>query len=390
MPNMLSPYAPVRYRGLPWWEYSRGLARDNWVTPEGKVRLHIQEKIWSEFTEPEVRASSRALAAEGHYDALGEMLATLYGMHHFIVLVAQFEGCGREIFELPEQLVEMFRNTDVDECTLEDWHAPHHAFFLRFGKQADVRLPYVDERTEFEYLDGAFVAVTPMEFPENSFRLKIGLTTVREDGSGLQSPGYFLDFFPDTHPLPRDKAIQRALERRYAELDKEPATDENIRAITMLQKQRYSDAASLISEASRLIFNALYYIESRQRDSVPVPYTPGHDVPATLQEKWNTAKPEKRRKLKSKLMSEDFAVVRFLGKELVLSEPSTHGDGTVRPHWRKGFWRQQPYGEGFKLRKRRWIHPTRVNLDRVDVDLPGRIYVTAKIDGLRDQKPGDS
>lgn len=379
MPNMLSPYAPVRYRGLHWWEYARGLARDGWVMPEGMVGPNILDKIRVEFTDPKARDDVQALRAEGNEDAIGEMLATLWGMHHFIVLAAQFEGCGREIFDLPEQLVDMFWDTDVNECTLEDWHPPHYAFFLRFGKQADIHLPYVDELTRFEYLDGAFVAVAPVESPENGFRLKIGITTVREDGSGLRCPGYFLDFFPDTHALPRDEAIQRALEHRFAELDKDPVDDATVRAITEIQKQRYRDAASLISDASRLIFNSLYYIESLQRDSVTVPCSPGRDVPSDLQEKWNATKPEKRRKLKSKLMSEDFTVVRLLGKELVNEgAPSAPTGGTVRPHWRKSFWRQQAYGEGHKLRKRIWIHQARVKLDHVDVDLPGRIYKVDK------------
>lgn len=42
--------------------------------------------------------------------------------------------------------------------------------------------------------DGAFVARTPYE--GGGHRLESGFTTVHEDGSGVQLPGYFVDLIP--------------------------------------------------------------------------------------------------------------------------------------------------------------------------------------------------
>jgi hypothetical protein len=117
MPNLMSPYAPVRYRGVPWWEYSRMLARLGWVTSEGGIGAGLYEKIDEEFISPMLEEAIHDMKASGHEAEIGMASAQIHELPHWMIMAAQFEQCGREIF-------------DLGNCTLEDWHPPYDAFFF--------------------------------------------------------------------------------------------------------------------------------------------------------------------------------------------------------------------------------------------------------------------
>jgi hypothetical protein len=372
-----SPYAPVRYRGVPWWEMARTLARQGWVTPEGKIHGHTYGRIEHEYTEPMIRAMVDNLREQGLEDVIGQALAQVSDGPNWIVLAAQFEACGREIFDLNERLVAAFNETDLGNTTLEDWHTPYPAFFLRFGKQPHVQLSYDSSEGQFEYLEGAFVAVSPVEVPFPGKRIRMGMTTVLEDGTGMMGTGYFLDFHPNTHEMPIEQAIETALQMRKDAIDKGSTSDESELAINELSKARFEEAAELLRKGARLVFNSLFHIESlAERPSL----VPGRDVPAELTKKWESANPRQREKLRSKLTADNFTVVRLLGRDFhEEGEESPEPTGASKaPHWRRAHWRQQACGEGLKHRKRIRIPKTLIHREQVDGELPGRIY---KVEG---------
>ena len=375
MSNLLySPYAPVRYRDEVWWRYSMNLVRRGQVTSEGKIGYRLYETMDEELVVPYAEAFIEAAKGDEEAEAsLAVALAHIQEMRFWMPLTAQFEACGRQIFDFEENLVELLRHTDVGECTLEGWNPPHNAFFLRFGKQENIRLDYVDENTQFEYLDGAFVAVSPVEIPFPGRRIRFGMTTVREDNCGMTMPGYFLDFYPDTHNLPIDEAIEAALAYRVKEMECEPDASESWKAISAARQDRFRDSAELLRQASRLIFNALFYVESA---GAARPIAPGRDVPPDLAVKWQNGNPRQREKMRSRLTADGYTVVNLLGQEIQGSAVATRDGGPIRTHWRRGHWRQQPYGEGMALRRRTWIKPVMVNQDLDSGDLPGRIYAT--------------
>jgi hypothetical protein len=289
-------------------------------------------------------------------------------------MAAQFEQCGREIFDISDNLVAAFNETDLGNTTLEDWHTPYPAFYLRFGKQAHIRLRYEDESASFEYLDGAFVAVSPVDIPYKGLRIRMGMTTVREDGSGMLGTGYFLDFNPNTFEMPIEEAIEAALQMRYTVIDADSQHTESRRRMALIRKDRCADSAELLRQGARLVFNSLFHIESL--GSTPEP-TPGRDVPQDLVGKWESASAgRKREKLRSKLTADGYTVVRLLGRDFTedIEEPSAPTGTTVRTHWRRAHWRQQACGEGLKQRKRVRIPKVLVNRDQLEGELPGRIY----------------
>jgi hypothetical protein len=247
---------------------------------------------------------------------------------------------------------------------------------LRFGKQPSVKLEYVDERTNFEYLDGAFLAVSTDDPKSSAKRLRLGLTTVREDESGMMAIGYFLDFRPETQGLLVSDAIDKALESRREAVSALPGDSDNERALKESRKERYAEAANLLRQGARLVFNSIFYIESIESKAER---SPGRDVPLELKTRW-AEQPLRREKLKSKLTADGFTVVRLLGKDFPDQEEDASCEGstgtTVRAHWRRAHWRQQACGEGLRQHKRIRIPKVLVNRDTLDGEMPGRIYKT--------------
>lgn len=176
-----SPYAPVRHQKDFWWIFALEAARAGLVAKDGRVAEHLMDKIQNELVQPAFRFGVEQYMKEFPDPAergrmAGEIFAKLAALRHWVPLAAQFINCGRQIFDLTDEVVEMLEQTDFGDCTLEGWHPPYEAFFVHFGKRDSVRIPWGED---FEYLDGAFVAMTPYD-EQGNLRLKIGSQHARK------------------------------------------------------------------------------------------------------------------------------------------------------------------------------------------------------------------
>lgn len=378
--DSLSAYGPIRYRNDMWWRYSQLAAKDGHVVADGRISGELRPLIEHNLIMPYLSAHAEFAKDHAGYQ-FGSVIPKMHSLVHWVPLAAQYELCGRQIFDLGDRLVEMFSQTDLGGCTLESLHLPYEAFFVRFGRQQQARLLF--EGTEgtpevqYEYLDGVFVARTP--WPAGGYRLKLGFTTVKEDGSGVMLPGNFIDLLPDEMAMPVEDAISASLARRLKESEAGLTPDQQSQAIASHMRQDYEDSAQLLRTGARLLFNALFYLEDQA--GVPGTPEPGRDTPSAQVARWFQAKPEKRYKQRSSLTADGYAVVRMVGREVENSTPvAASSGGAVKVHWRRGHWRQQPYGEGQLLRKRVWIKPVMVGAKHHDgSELPGHIYVADKM-----------
>lgn len=374
---LLSPYAPIRYRDIGWWEFARDMAKAGKVLPDGRITHDLPDIVMDMFVKPVTAEFVKKNT--GHEDVAGltgMFLPRMMELRHWVPLAAQYELNGRQIFDLTDELVEMLSQTDVGDCTLETWKAPYDAFFIRFGKQESMKLPFEDD---FEYVDGAFVAVTPWnEHSSDERRIKFGFTMVGKEGNGMTLPGYFFDFNPDEQRMPVTQAIAHSVERRADGFEEEGSSSKY--ALTSNRKLLLKDNATIIEQGTQLIVNALFYIESIGGKVFDISREPGRDAPPEQVVEWARSKPEKRNKLRSRMFSEGYAVVRLLGKELSGSQQSLTGS-SLKTHWRRGHWRQQRHGPQNSLVKRIWVKPTMVNADHPHDDLPGHIYVVGSSEG---------
>jgi hypothetical protein len=367
-----SPYAPVRNQNEFWWIFSANVARLGWVLKDGRVAGNLMDSIQDdlvgqamEILLPQLKQEYSDPVECGHI--AGATLAKLAEMRHWVPLTAQFLNCGRQIFDLTDEVVEMLEHTDFGDCTLEGLHLPYEAFFVHFGKREAINLPFEDDG--FEYLDGAFVATTPYD-EEGNLRLKLGFSTCKKSGEGVMLPGFFLDFTPEEQAMPVALAIDHVISRRASEFLDKPDDDETDKAINSHRRGEINDGGEILKQASSLIVNVLFYLESlgTQRR-----LEPGRDAPTDYTVRWEHSNPRQREKLKSRLLSEGYTTVYLLGREFSSSNTSAHG-GTRRVHWRRGHWRRQHHGQANSLIKRKWIKPQLIGAGSAD-ELPGHVYV---------------
>ena len=359
-----------------WWTYGRQAAKDGLVSSSGTMAAILPDMIESELVATIVSSARDFLMSvpvESRGSVAGQLMAKLMEMRHWVPLIGQYEASGRQIFDLHDQLTEALLHTDVGDCTLEGLSLPYDCFFVAFGKQDEIRVPW---ENDFEYADGAFVAVTPWDAGDGTVknRYKIGLSTVKKDGSGVMMPGYFLDFTPDEAVLPVQQAIDAAIARRKTAFLEGAPEGSQEHALASNRIAQLEEGAMLARNALLLVFNAMFYLESLHE--LPGE-TPGRDTSSALTAKWSAAQPTKRHKLKSELTANGYTVVRLVGTEIAdsLSAPISRPDG-VRTHWRRGFYRKQAHGPGMTLRKRMWVRPTVVNAHKDNVDdAPGHLYV---------------
>lgn len=373
--NEMSPYAPLRLTSMVWWRFSEHLANEGFVTREGQIAANVPQMILDYVVDPMVSAAAeQATTDHDLQQALPMLVAKAYEQRHWAPLIAQYLLSGKQIFDLGDTLVEMLANTDVGDCTLKNWHPPYEAFFLRFGKQDQVALEF-DEGVK-EYADGAFIAVTPWDDARTQRRIKIGFTMVKDDNSGVMMPGYYMDFTPEEQEMPVKEAIQHAIDRRIAVFESEPVESSFAIALKEARIGQMRDCETIIKNLLELVINGMFYIESIGGDTK---FSPGRDAPPSYVAEWENASPEKRVKLRKKIISDGYTIVRMAGHELNGTNASGAG-GSKKTHWRRGHWRNQPHGEKLSLVKLIWIKPVMINADKGTEPIAGHIYVAPKCD----------
>ena len=363
-----SPYAPIRQRNKLWWRYAQLAAKDGHVVANGTVSDQLLPMI-NEFLCPMYIREFHAVAKDnpGFNEAFHVHTAKVMEFQHWVPMAAQYELNGREIFDLDAGLIEQVRETELGDATLEGWHPPFDAFFVRFGKQDAIKIAFDDD---FEFLDGAFVTVT--SYGENERWIKFGFTTCKTDGTAVTLPGYVIDLNPAEQLMPIDEAIGHALCRKLSELPVDETVEEGIRGINSFRRAEVQDAADLLRMGAQLLVNALFYLESVKGCSAS--RGPGRDVPPDAHGRWLQSNEQARRKHGSRLTAEGYALVRMVGREFGVGRAA--GGNTISAHWRRGHWRMQHHGPSNLLVRRIWIKPMKVATGTGEaLEQPGHIYV---------------
>ena len=369
-----SPYAPIRLQESPAWHFARSALADGMMIADGRISSEFYPQLRGSLIDPmldQIGAGVRSGQIPNDGNVIGPLVAKIQSYAQWVPLIAQYEGSGRQIFDLHDKLTELLLHTDLNETTLANLHTPYPAFFVRFGRQDQVRLRF--EANTFEYVDGAFVAYAPWD-EAGSLRLKIGFTMVHLDGQQVGYPGPFFDILPNELAMPVNEGIAAALHRRLGDAGDDPNDDNNARGLKSHLRAEIEDSAELMRHCASLLINALFYLESIEHH-LPEP-TPGRDTPPDLVAMW-MSKPLKRYKFQSKLRAEGYAVVRLVGAEIETPTQKDGGDAghSVRVHWRRGHWRMQPYGPQRESRRRIWIKPILVGGDALVKTTYGHIYV---------------
>lgn len=302
-----------------------------------------------------------------------------YAIHH-----AVFAVHGRNIFHFEPEMIEQFRQTEIDQVPVSALAFPYQSFYMSFGKQADL-----DLWGEGNFVDGAYISVLP------NMPLQIVLSTIRPDVDYRDRTNWITN--PDRYyylPLSLERTdasvatvVAEALEEEVESRDMSQMPDQSGvyeidgRSIEVRDNKHHSskqevaeiqDGFDVFKEALRLVINGLCYVTSymeHTEERWP------DDTPNKLLERLNKAtNKSSRQKALAELLSRGYRKVRFCGKHTASDQVTLVPTGReLTAHWRRGHWRNQASGPELKERRLIWIMPVLVRQDR-GMSEQGRIY----------------
>lgn len=320
-------------------------------------------------------------------------LVTAYG---------RFVQAGRQILDFPPALVEMLAQTDVSDIPMNAIKMPYAAQYLHFGPQAGLELE------KGWLVDGAYVEshgvdgdwrITITARPDNSENARLWFVS--------PEPCYTQDFVQDYRLMDMATAVTMVLSDRLADLNTHVSrrggdiTEEvqeearqrglagpipgNTRIIDVSSERGQERIESINQQhpiylkALQLTVNALCYVTAYPDDIAEV-WPEG--TPARLKTKAASPNAKEAKRAKSKLESQGYVPVRLCGRKLADHIQTLRVQGQdekhISTHWRRGHWRNQPYGKGLTLRKLIWMMPVLVGAKHKD-DEPeaGHMYVVS-------------
>ncbi|AVQ00313.1 hypothetical protein C7S18_23740 (plasmid) [Ahniella affigens] len=291
-----------------------------------------------------------------------------------------FQNAGRQIFEFPQHLCDMLTKTDASDIPVDLLRLPYPIVFLHFGAQHDLALG------DGAVIDGVYVEHHP-EHKLMIFRFTTIPATPEHANlwHGYGEPGVSITLEPDHAGLDLGTAIdavtaeklnslseerERAPEMQF-EIDQikdELELPAHIFVSTEARASRETDEVHarrpVVARAMHLAASAMCYLTAYP-DDVETAWPEG--TPPALMAKLRSGTPKQQTKAASQLESMGYTRVHLCGKRLAdvaSSSPATDaGERNVRPHWRRGHWRRQAYGEQRSLRKLIWLMPLLVHRD---------------------------
>lgn len=313
-------------------------------------------------------------------------------------LLSFYKG-GRNIFSINPFMVDLLKKTEVGNIRLRDIKLPYNSVYFHFEPIADIIFPLesLEHKHNIEYalqdlekhylLDGAFVTMEndhtldiTLTFIDlkDQFKEKVGITTDYR----FPAVQYTLDFsmwqsesgFSHSLDTTFDKATVCFADIWDAEGDPGELTYGELRALTKQKEKCYQsewEEYVLMDKALRLIVNCICYLNSVDQD-IEIGATQ-RDADDILKQLSKIKKTQLVNKLKQKLSRFPYSKIHFCGNKLQEQFKLTNDTTEVDPHWRRGHWRNQPFGASLSQTKLIWIRPTIV---RKDKGLPevGHIY----------------
>lgn len=305
---------------------------------------------------------------------------------------------GRQIFDFPPSMVDMFKETDVEDIPLNMIRMPYTCQYLYFGPQAELELEpgwFIDGAYVERFVEDGDFAVTVTACPTDHSLSRLW--------PGYPEPYFSQGFLERFRTTDLGTAVDEVLAEELAGHNKRINEVPDSKDITAEVAREAAAAGEMIPEgvqmvdksgvnsrvrldttsrrfpiyraALRLVVNALCYMTAYP-DDVEASWPDG--TPERLKAQTASGKFKEARNAKSKLEALGYVPVHFCGRAWTHAAAPSAGTGRkgVATHWRRGHWKRQPHGEGRKLRKLIWIMPTLVGReDPASSDPLGHVYL---------------
>lgn len=337
---------------------------------------------------------TRAIANPSHGRAYMRYTNVLIGAGAFV-------GAGKQIYDFPPALTEMFRNTDVDDIAFEHVKVPYSAIYMHFGRQIDMPLG------DGWFAEGAYVnEIRNIETGDRYCNISIvsgheSFSRFLAIDQGLE-PNYTIAIEPVHQSMALAEAVELILSEKMAILQKDIDGEERMKAEVDAQIARGELPPGAVSAQSRnsrqeldslmprhesflkmlrLVVNALVYTNAYPDD---IDEKWPEKTPATKLRELKKAKGRKEtQRVQSELAKLGFSPVHLCGAKAVSQmqqqKPAGNEEGrTVALHWVRGHWRRQAHGPGHALRKIIWRMPLMRGTRHSEDEEPlGHIYLAS-------------
>lgn len=325
---------------------------------------------------------------------------TLDQIHDFEYLYANFvHWCdwyknGRNIFSFSKELLLLLDKTDVSDVKPELFKLPYDIFYLslkplnlRLSKSSDAMIEgvYIDhniwngngEHPE-GYCDLSFYFVGDFKdiFLKYISNVKSSTQPFTNSDYVDEMPlGSFWNIYLWFEKSEKRETVKEALDYFLKNLKEEIfITNKTPDQVTDFDLEFYANTIELIERTINLVINCLLYLsQPKDKQDLEKKFPPG--LPGNFEKRMSFAKTEKeKKKIGDKIEQAGFSKINYVGQTFKRRYDETIGTGsTVQPHWRRGHWRNQKFGEKLCESKLIWIMPTIVK-NEAGQPLKGHLY----------------
>ena len=298
---------------------------------------------------------------------------------------------GRNIFSFSKELLEMLENTDVDDVTYDSFKLPFDNFYLSL-RPLELKI----SKDSDKIIEGVYIEIDRMSMEKtvdndgivywNDYAVGFHFVGDFEDfivkyhdkvwndyGSGGRSFWNFAFYYSKKENIVTvSDAIndwQSVEEYSLFPENKDEITDEHLDILNY-----YRD---LVNSTYKIIVNCMLYLSMNRTDK-DIETQHAKDLPFNFNKKLQFAKTEKEKsKIEKKIAETGFSKINFVGNTYKKSANRNNETSNINvsPHWRRGHWRNQRYGENLVEKKLIWIKPVIVNRD-IGTPQKGHIYET--------------
>ena len=286
-----------------------------------------------------------------------------YWDQQMISSILNFATKGMNIFSFDREVTEAMLNTDLGDATPNDFTHPYLTYYLHFDMEEPLILP---NGREFE---GILVG-SPDDDEDacddgKAIFFTILCKATKDAGTWphINDWGYEMSIPVDHQDKPLLDAIRAAHDTQARWIDGGDAS------VNPYPKDFIPQADMLL----KLAANAIMYI-SRYAGDAKMEWP--ESAPRDLVEQAEKGK----RSAEKQLIRKGHVKTRLVTFGRHSSQEDGEATGrSVKPHWRRGHWKRQPYGPGRSLRKLILVPPTRVAFKEGNTEVKARQYaVTAQ------------
>lgn len=361
----LFKYHPVRYtilRNDPLWKV-------------------IDDSIAMGFADPLVGTGERVLYLLQHgYLTLSDIDVSFYSSETIEDILCM-EGAGDEsglqiaeedwhekgeqIFDL-SQIAALFSETDASDVPFSAINLPYSSFYIYWGAHLEIPSPI-----SHRYIDGCYVSCRDWGTMDRMLELQFTssfepnypwdtcslICNVAHDANG--SIGLMKSLSPE-----ENGDADPTFSSFYADLDQTGFYPAPLAT-------KWTPA---LKKALSMAANCLCYLSA---ENAEVETSFPSEAPARLVLQTNSLKKSERERASSKLASLGFRRIHLCGRATAETLGLSHNTAQMPPHWRRGHWRKQRYGEKLAKTKIIWMSGVLVNAEKGQ-PATGHIYIADK------------